>query len=240
MPDETLEPGRSFQRRVLDALPDVLASAATGAVDLGMTGTPSAGVAAPLLAALVRFGGDARASRQQRGARVLDRAAEKVGGLDRLAEIATADEPRLELTARVIEAAMRTTREQKIRALGRVLANGLDGHATVDQAQILTAALDAIEAPHIQVLVVLRDWADSHGGAIPDDQRVNLMTLVTGAIADRLPGHREILGAVLQVLAGHYLIEPVGMGQTYEAWGGPNRWALTQLGRALLARLDEV
>jgi SAM-dependent methyltransferase len=79
-----------------------------------------------------------------------------------------------------------------------------------------------------------------HDSEIPDDQRVNLLTLVTGAIGDRLPGHREVLGAVLRVLAGHHLIEPVGMGQTYEAWGGPDRWAITDFGRALLARLDEV
>jgi hypothetical protein len=44
---------------------------------------------------------------------------------------------------------MRTTRERKGRALGRVLANGVDGQATVDRSLILTAALDAIEAPHI-------------------------------------------------------------------------------------------
>jgi hypothetical protein len=240
MPDETPEPGRSVQRRILDALPDVVASAATGAVDFAITGTPSAGVAAPLLAALVRLGGDARSRRQQRGARVLDTAAEQVGGLDRLAEIATADEARLELTARVIEAAMRTTREQKIRALARVLANGLDGHATVDQAQILTAALDAIEAPHIQVLAELRNYADGHKEEVSASNRVNLLTLPRGAIADRLPGHREILGAVIQVLVGHHLIEPVGGGLTYEQWGGPDRWAITDLGRACLARLEEV
>lgn len=240
MTDETPEPDRSVQRRILDALPDTVASAATGAVDLAITGTPSVGATAPLLAALVRLGGDAWSRRQQRGARVLDGAAEQIGGLDRLADLATTDEARLEMTARFVEAAMRTTREQKIRALGRVLATGLAGHATVDQAQILTAALDAVEAPHIQVLATLRGHADSHEGDIPDDQRVNRLTLVTGAIGDRLPGHREILGAVLRVLAGHHLIEPVGMGQTLEAWGGPDRWAITDLGRVLLARLDEV
>jgi hypothetical protein len=135
---------------------------------------------------------------------------------------------------------MRTTREEKIRALARVLANGLDGHATVDQAQILTAALDAIEAPHIQVLALLRDNADAHGGDVPHRDRVNLLTLQTEAIADRLSGHREVLGAVVQVLAGHHLIEPVGGGLTYEQWGGPGRWAITDLGRACLARLEEV
>jgi hypothetical protein len=236
---ETQESGRSVPRRLLDALPDLVASTATGAVDFSITGTPSAGVAAPLLAVLIRLGADAQSSRQRRGAQVLDGAAEQVGGLDRLADIATADEARLELTARVIEAAMRTTHEQKIKALSRVLTNGLDGHATVDQSQILTAALDAIEAPHVQVLAELRGYADSHEEEVTPENRVNLLTLPRGSIADRLPGHREIMGAVIQVLAGHHLIEPVGGGLTYEQWGGPDRWAITELGRALLAELSE-
>jgi hypothetical protein len=228
-----------MQRRVLDALPDVIASTTTGAVDFAITGTPSAGVAAPLVAVLVRLGVDARSSRQKRGALVLHAAAEQVGGLDRLADIAAADDARLELTARVIEAAMRTTREQKIRALGRVLANGLDGQATVDEAQILTTALDAIEAPHIQVLAELRKHADSHEEEVTPANRVDLLTLPRATIVDRLPGHREIIGAVLQVLAGQHLIEPVTSGMTYQQWGAPDRWAITDLGRACLARLEE-
>src|SRR3954454_14651630 len=99
MTAETPEPGQSLQRRLLDALPDIVASVATGAVDFAMTGTPSAGVAAPALGVLMRLGADARSRRQQRGARVLETAAEQVGGLDRLADIATSDEARLELTA---------------------------------------------------------------------------------------------------------------------------------------------
>lgn len=239
MTDETSEPGSRAQRRVLDALPDLVASAATGAVDFAITGTPSAGVAAPLLAALVRLGADARSSRQQRGARALDTAAEQVGGLDRLADLATADEGRLELIARVIEAAMRTTRDEKIRVLGRVLANGVAGHATVDVSQILVGALDAVEAPHIQVLAMLRDNADSHTVELTGTNRVGLLTLPSGTIADRLAGDRAVVRAVIQVLAGHHLIEPVGGGLTYEQWGGPDRWAITDLGRSLLRKLDE-
>ncbi|MCV2489447.1 hypothetical protein OF117_08705 [Geodermatophilus sp. YIM 151500] len=234
--DETPEPSRSVQRRLFDALPDAIASAATGVLDLATTGTPSAGVAAPLLAALVRYGLDVRSSR---GERVLEATAEQVGGLDRLADLATADEARLELTVRVIEAAMRTTHENKIRALGRVLANGLDGHATVDQSQILTAALDAIEAPHVQVLAVLREQADGHETEVRYADRAKLLTLTNTEIVDRLPGHRTVLGAVTQVLAGHHLIEPVSGGVKSELLGGPGRWAITDLGRACLARLEE-
>src|SRR4051794_39650383 len=106
MTDETTEPGPTPQRRFLDALPDIVASAATGAVDLAATGMLSAGALAPALGVLIRLGADARSSRQQRGARVLETAAEQVGGLDELADAATSNEARLELTARVIESAM--------------------------------------------------------------------------------------------------------------------------------------
>jgi len=239
MPDETPEFGRSVQRRLLDALPDVVASTGTGAVDFAITGAPSAGVAAPLLAALVRLGADARSSRQQRGARVLEAAAGQVGGLERLAEMATADEARLELTARVIEAAMRTTHKQKVRALGQVLANGVNGHATVDQSQILTAALDAIEAPHVQVLALLRHHTDVQGGDYLPPDRVKEMTLDNGMIAERLPGHRTVLGSLLQVLSGQWLVEPVQDGMTFAQIGHPGPWAITTLGRTCVELLEE-
>jgi hypothetical protein len=238
MTDESPEPGRRVKRRLLDALPDVVASTATGAVDFAIIGTPSAGVGAPLLAALVRLGADARSSRQQRGARVLDVAAGQVGGLDRLADLATADEARLELTARVIEAAMRTTHEQKIRALGRVLANGLDGHATVDESRILTAALDAIEAPHVQILVALRDKADEHGPDVPYRDVVKLLTLTKQQIIEQLPGHETVLGALTQVLEGYNLIDSVSGGITAGHWGSSDRWAVSPFGRAQLAHLE--
>jgi hypothetical protein len=94
-----------------------MALTATGAVDFAITGMPSAGVSAPGLGMPVRLGADALSSRQERGARALDTAAGPVGELDRLANAASADDARVELTARVIEAAMRTIHEQKIEAL---------------------------------------------------------------------------------------------------------------------------
>jgi len=191
-PDAGARPHRSATP--IRRLPDVVASGATGLVDFVITGTPSAGIAAPALAALARLGADARSSRRRRGVRVLETAAEQVGGLDRLADVATADDARLELTARVIEGAMRTTREEKIRALGRVLANSLDGTATVDQSQILAAALDAIEAPHIQVLALLREHTDVQGVDFPPPDRTEARTLDNGVVAERLPGHRAVLG----------------------------------------------
>jgi hypothetical protein len=90
------------------------------------------------------------------------------------------------------------------------------------------------------VLALLRDNSDAHGDDVPQRDRVSLLTLPSGATADRLPGHREVVGAVVQVLPGHHLSEPVQAGITYQQWGGSDRWAITDLGRACLARLEQV
>ncbi len=53
---------------------------------------------------------------------------------------------------------MRTPLEAKLRALGRVLADGVrqeDGKA--GEATVLATALDDIEAPHIEVLRLLSE-----------------------------------------------------------------------------------
>jgi hypothetical protein len=146
MPDAEHSPQRSGER-FRDAVADIVASAGTGLVDFAATGTPSAGALAPMVALGMRLGSDALNRRRDRGARALEAAAADVGGLERLEELATGDDTRMELTARTLEAAMRTTLEAKVRALGKVLAAGLDGRATVDEAQVLTAALAAKGRP---------------------------------------------------------------------------------------------
>jgi hypothetical protein len=233
MPDEP-QPSTSDRRRVLEALPDIVASAATGVADLAISGTPSVGALAPVLGLVIRSGVEARA---RRGSRVLETAAEQLGGRDQLATAATSSEARLELTVGVIEAAMRTVHEQKIKALGRVLANGLDGHATVDEARILSAALDAVEAPHTQVLAALRDQADANSDA-PVAKRAELLTMTEQQLGERLPGHKAVLRALTQVLEGHHLVVAVSGGLSYESWGGPGCWAITDLGRSLLALVE--
>jgi hypothetical protein len=233
------DPVPSVRRRVLDALPDIVASAGTGVIDWAVTGTPSAGALAPAMGLAAQLGADARSSRHQRGARALEAAADRIGGLDRLADAATADDARLELTARVIEAAMRTVHGQKIQALGRVLANGLNGHATVDESLILIAALDVIEAPHIHILMALREKADEHGPDVPPRDRVELLTLTKQQIIELLPGHEAVLGALTQVLEGYNLIDSVSGGMTYGHWGGSDRWAISPFGRSLLIQLEQ-
>jgi hypothetical protein len=57
-----------------------------------------------------------------------------------------------------------------------VLANGLDGRATVDESQILAAAIDAIETPHIQVLDEIRVNADLHADVPYRDREKRALT----------------------------------------------------------------
>ncbi len=89
--------------------------------------------------------------RLARGQRVVDETASVIGSEAEVVRLAISNDQRLELTMHVLEAAARTTRDDKLRALGRVLANGLMNDK-VDEAGFLTAALTAMEAPHIQVL----------------------------------------------------------------------------------------
>ncbi len=241
MSDSSTPPPPTSSQRFRDAIADVVASAGTGLVDLASTGTPSAGALAPALALGIRISSDALTRRRDRGARALDAAAEQVGNLQRLETLATADDARLELTARTLEAAMRTTLEAKVRALGRVLAAGLDGQATVDQAQILSTALAQLEAPHVQVLDELRRRADANAEAAEAERArgMELLSMPRDDVVERLPGHRDVLDSVMQVLEGQYLVVPVTLGMTSGSWGGPGRWAVTDLGRACLDRLAE-
>jgi hypothetical protein len=240
MSDAEHSPQRSGER-FRDAVADIVASAGTGLVDFAATGTPSAGALAPMVALGMRLGSDALNRRRDRGARALEAAAADVGGLERLEELATGDDTRMELTARTLEAAMRTTLEAKVRALGKVLAAGLDGRATVDEAQVLTAALADIEAPHVQVLAELRTRADTNAAAAEADRQKpgELLTMSRDDILAKLPGHRDVLDAVLRILEGHYLVVPVSLGMTFETWGGPGRWGITDLGRSCLKRIEE-
>ncbi|WP_100500942.1 hypothetical protein [Geodermatophilus chilensis] len=238
MSDCSKQPPPTSSQRFRDAIADVVASAGTGLVDLAATGTPSAGALTPALALGIRISSDALTRRRDRGARALDAAAEQVGSLQRLEKLATADDARLELTARTLEAAMRTTLEAKVRALGRVLAAGLDGQATVDQAQILSTALADLEASHVQVLDELRRRADANAEAEPA-KGTELLSMSRDDVLERLPGHRDVLDSVMQVLEGQYLVVPVSLGMSFGSWGGPGRWAVTDLGRACLNRLAE-
>jgi hypothetical protein len=110
--------------QVGQAVPELVAGAAGGLVGYALGGPAGAATGGALTPAMVtawNVGGLALVHRLSRGSRALDVAADELDvGLDILTERATADEPRLELLARVLEAAGRTSLDKKIPALGRV------------------------------------------------------------------------------------------------------------------------
>lgn len=161
-----------------------------------------------------------------RAARTLTLAAEKVGSEELLEERASADEHRHELTARVLRAAARTPLEAKLHALAQVLASGIDPDGRVDEALVLVAALDDLEAPHVQVLQLLTQ--DS-----PDEvpERRGFGWLIEQTV-DALPGYALVMPAILSTLSRH------GLGRELGTYGGENRLAITDLGRRCLDLLS--
>lgn len=89
-------------------------------------------------------------------------------------ELLDRDQGHAELLARVLQAsACAVTAQEKINALGRVLADGLQGPDKLDEALLLAAALNDLERPHVQVLsataksgapITRRSGASSGGG----------------------------------------------------------------------------
>lgn len=173
--------------------------------------------------------------RLARGQQAIDVAAAEVGGEDRLVELATGDDARLELTMRVLEAAARTTLQDKIGALGRVLAQGLQGD-TVDPALMLAHALEDLEAPHVRVLErIARD------GSTPKHDEPAPNTGAIGMSPERLqidmPGDRAIIDALIASLSLHGLIRDIAIG-SWSSVEGRARYVITSLGTECLGLLD--
>ncbi len=119
-------------------------------------------------------------------------------GLERLEQLAAGDAARLELLARVLEAAQRSTIPDKVEALGHVLASGLGFGDRVDEALVLAAALHDLEAPHVRVLAELhREPVSPVPASYPAPGRPGW---TPEQLVAHLPGTRIVLGALLQVL----------------------------------------
>lgn len=146
------------------------AGAAAGA-GLGLASPSTAGVllGAVLPVAVVtaaRLDNRAHELRVQRAAQTLARAAEELNVELEQVEEAVVDRPVLtELLARVLAAsANAATAQEKVDALGVVLAQGLRDDAKLDEAFVLAAALHDIEAPHLRVLAAMAIVVNHGGG----------------------------------------------------------------------------
>lgn len=232
--DDDAETAGAFRR----ALPDILGEGVAGALHVGGLDPVTAGALAPALAAVLRLDSWSHTRRLQRAEHVLQQAADVLGGVDELERVATRDDAHLELATRVLEAAARTTLPDKIPALARVLATGLQADTKVDEALILAAALSDLEAPHVLVLSTI---------AVHPTSPIAATAPSTGApgwnstqLATHLPGTKLVLSALVQVLVAHGLI--VNLADHQEpAWadvGQQPRYGVSDLGRTCLALLE--
>jgi hypothetical protein len=198
-------------RNVVDrAMPGALeALSAAGLQALGFDPVTSAvgGIAFGTALALDLAGASQRA---RRGQRVIELAGTEFGSESELVAAVLQDEHRIELTMRVLEAAARTTLEDKIAALGRVLAAGLQ-QDTVDEAVLHVAALELLQPPHVQVLAFIADhgYELQHEEPAPDS---GLPGLKCKHITAALPGHAQVLDPVMTTLQTSGLIRDISAG----------------------------
>lgn len=126
------------------------------------------------------------------------------------------------LFAMAVEAAQRSHLEAKARALGRAVASGalLGDDAALDEAQLVTATLAALEVPHIRALLSLSEA----GKAAPDKAAATL-------IKEDLQTDTGAAQAILAVLTHQGLIwlDPPGFGG----------WGLTEYAAKILMLLKD-
>jgi hypothetical protein len=164
--------------------------------------------AATVSGLLVGIGMQVDAKRRAQAEQVLAEAAEEIGSRERLAFLANGDPARLELLARIVEASARTTMADKIHALARALAQGLQGD-TVDEALIVAGALADLEAPHMGLLLAIARPPQGAG-------HLRRIGWTEYDVAQHVPGSAAVARSLISTLERHALIERGGGTQ------GPN------------------
>lgn len=131
------------------------AGATIGLVVAGPTAAAAAGVIAPpVLQSLINFLGLRFERARHKAARVLtDAAAQNKVTEDKLVETAERSPQKTELLTEAVNAAARSTTDQKLKALASAVARGVAGDDnTAAQERITVAALADIEPLHIAVM----------------------------------------------------------------------------------------
>ncbi|MCP2242455.1 hypothetical protein [Lentzea aerocolonigenes] len=202
-----------------------LASVALGANPIGAT---LVGGSAPVLKYLQQVWTQAGERRGDRAARSLKHAADLMDvGLDILVERAVGYDARLELLAQVLEAAARTSMEDKIQALGQILADGLRSDSHLDEARLLASMVNDLEAPHVVVLKLIAKqpvppesmWSNPGGPRGWERTHVALA----------LPDYDSFLDGVLAALVRHGALRTLGDG-TWDGMANIDAHGITTLG----------
>jgi hypothetical protein len=179
--------------------------------------------------------------REERAAQVMAVGAEvSNASMDRFSETIESSPELLALLAETVQAAMETSLEAKIYALGRCLANGVQDDTTVDAERLRVRGLARIEAQEAKLMALLNEaiplrLADPERG-IPENARWLGWPRVE--ILGHLPGFTSVLDASIALLVAEGLAIDAGVGAY--GGGGPGReqWILTDFGKDCLRLLQ--
>ncbi|MEU3624856.1 hypothetical protein BS329_18075 [Amycolatopsis coloradensis] len=152
-----------------------------------------------------------------------------------LVERAAGYDPRFELFGQVWEATARTSMEDKIQALGQILADGLRSDSHLEEALMLASMVNDLEAPHVVVLKLIAEqpvppesmW--SNPGGPRGWERTHL------ALA--LPDYNGLLGGVLAALVRHGALRTLG-DATWDGVVNNHTHGITTLGTRCLQLFD--
>jgi hypothetical protein len=141
-----------------------------------------------------------------------------------------------------MDAAARTIAEEKLKLLGRVLANVLatDDPTTVDRERLIIDTIASIEPPHINVLRRIEERYNPSGGYHGSVSEVALADLFSN-----MDEAAQFLAPILRTLNGAGLVWQQGVGgnlddarrHTPDDLANTSTWTITSFGVTLLARL---
>ncbi len=156
------------------------------------------------------------------------------------------DPDRLTLLFNVVQAAIRTNLDDKIRLLGKALAEAVlsSNRALIDQQALLIATIAELEAPHIEILQTIADGTKRPVRA-GDWSGISEKDIVRSRIGIEGSYSYSPLQPILHTLVRNGLIYQTGMGAIWDENmaddlrpdAGTNEWAITIFGRSLLGAL---
>jgi hypothetical protein len=153
--------------------------------------------------------------------------------------IDAADDPvKLSHLSQTLSIAATTALDHKLRVLGSLLVQGLlnDDPTQVDEARLLTAAIEEIERPHLHALQLLE--TDQQEFFPQDDDAVRIQGTIHpwrfNLLARTVGVSESTLELLLGTLSRHNLI--YGIDRYNQRTAPQMLWALTDPGRAVLER----
>lgn len=214
------------------ARPDIIASGLAEFIAHVLGAGPVASPLAPALGLTIRALREADRRMWRQVAQAIAIATDELDGAADIEKLASQDAARTELLRRVVQAAGHSTLEEKIPALGRVLAAGLPQGDRVDEALILAAALHDLEAPHVHVLATIAFEE-------PDEDEIRQPSSgwMLWMLERRHPGHRAVMTPILRILELHGLVVDVALG-TWNGAGGRSMYGVSEAGRRCLELLS--